>query len=103
MIAGFVYPSPHPEDQHFLFPQINGLSYTLLFITHIRAEYLFSLYIHCLYSVDQIHNPDEILIPLLIELTSNHKGPPPPLVMEGPPPLTFVNSRPLLFFSDKTL
>ena len=26
VIAGFVYPSPHPEDRHSLFPQINGLS-----------------------------------------------------------------------------
>ena len=60
-----------------------------------RGESLFSSYIHCLYSVDQIHNPDEILTSLLIDLTSNHKGP--------PPPLTFVNNRPLLVFPDKTL
>ena len=69
-----------------------------------RGESLFSLYIHCLYSIDQMHNPDEILSSLLIALTSNHKRPPPPpLVVEGPPPLTFVNNRPLSVFPDKTL
>ena len=61
-----------------------------------RGESLFSLYIHCLYTIDQMHNPDDILTPLFIALTSNHKRPPPP-------PLTFVNNRPLSVFPDKTL
>jgi len=41
VIAGFAYPSPCPEDQHSPFPQINGLTKTLLFITKIEENLSF--------------------------------------------------------------
>ena len=47
---------------------------TSLYHTY-REESLFLSYIPYLYSIDQIHNPNKILISLLTDLTSTHKGP----------------------------
>ena len=40
-----------------------------------KWESLFLSYICYLYSIDQIHNPDNILTSLLTDITSTHKGP----------------------------
>ena len=71
---------------------------TFLYHTY-RGKSLFLLYMHYLYSIDQIHNPDKILTSLLLDLTPTHKGP----TIGGPPPLIIIYNSLLSVCPDKTL